>query len=250
MKIIILAAGQGTRLRPLTKNIPKCMVKYQDKPLIDYILEVTKDIKKRYIVTGYKSKVLKEYLKEQNLTFIYNKDYNKNNMVASLFCAEEFMNDDLIISYSDIIYKKEVIESLINSKNDISVVVDKQWKKLWLQRMENPLDDAETLKIKDNKIIELGKKPKNYKEIEGQYIGLIKISKNIIQKVLAFYNNLPKDKYYDNKDFDNMYMTSFIQLIIDNLHEVNPIFINGGWLEIDCIEDLDTGFIEKEEEKC
>ncbi len=243
MKLIILAAGQGTRLQPLTNNIPKCMVKYQDKPLIDYILEVTKDIEKRYIVTGYKSEVLKEYLKEQNLTFIYNKDYNKTNMVTSLFCAKEFMNDDLIISYSDIIYKKEVIEKLIKSKYDISVVVDKQWKKLWLQRMQNPLDDAETLKIKDNKIIELGKKTKDYSEIEGQYIGLIKISKNIIQKVLAFYNNLSKDRYYDNKDFDNMYMTSFIQLIIDNLHEVNPIFINGSWLEVDCIEDLNTKMI-------
>lgn len=243
MKLIILAAGQGTRLQPLTNNIPKCMVKYQDKPLIDYILEVTKDIEKRYIVTGYKSEVLKEYLKEQNLTFIYNKDYNKTNMVTSLFCAKEFMNDDLIISYSDIIYKKEVIEKLIKSKYDISVVVDKQWKKLWLQRMQNPLDDAETLKIKDNKIIELGKKTKDYSEIEGQYIGLIKISKNTIQKILAFYNNLSKDRYYDNKDFDNMYLTSFIQLIIDNLHEVNPIFINGSWLEVDCIEDLNTKMI-------
>lgn len=243
MKLIILAAGQGTRLQPLTNNIPKCMVKYQDKPLIDYILEVTKDIEKRYIVTGYKSEVLKEYLKEQNLTFIYNKDYNKTNMVTSLFCAKEFMNDDLIISYSDIIYKKEVIEKLIKSKYDISVVVDKQWKKLWLQRMQNPLDDAETLKIKDNKIIELGKKTKDYSEIEGQYIGLIKISKNTIQKILAFYNNLSKDRYYDNKDFDNMYMTSFIQLIIDNLYDVNPIFINGSWLEVDCIEDLNTKMI-------
>lgn len=243
MKLIILAAGQGTRLQPLTNNIPKCMVKYQDKPLIDYILEVTKDIEKRYIVTGYKSEVLKEYLKEQNLTFIYNKDYNKTNMVTSLFCAKEFMNDDLIISYSDIIYKKEVIEKLIKSKYDISVVVDKQWKKLWLQRMQNPLDDAETLKIKDNKIIELGKKTKDYSEIEGQYIGLIKISKNTIQKILAFYNNLSKDRYYDNKDFDNMYLTSFIQLIIDNLYDVNPIFINGSWLEVDCIEDLNTKMI-------
>ncbi|RXJ77288.1 sugar nucleotidyltransferase [Arcobacter sp. F155] len=243
MKLIILAAGQGTRLRPLTNNIPKCMVKYQDKPLIDYILEVTKDIEKRYIVTGYKSEVLKEYLKEQNLTFIYNKNYNKTNMVTSLFCAKEFMNDDLIISYSDIIYKKEVIEKLIKSKYDISVVVDKQWKKLWLQRMQNPLDDAETLKIKDNKIIELGKKTKDYSEIEGQYIGLIKISKNTIQKILAFYNNLSKDRYYDNKDFDNMYLTSFIQLIIDNLYDVNPIFINGSWLEVDCIEDLNTKMI-------
>ena len=89
----------------------------------------------------------------------------------------------------------------------------------------------------DGKIIELGKKPKNYEEIQGQYIGLIKISKNIVKKVIKFYEKLPKDKMYDNKDFNNMYMTSFIQLIIDNLNDVYPVYIDGGWLEIDTIED-------------
>ena len=106
--------------------------------------------------------------------------------------------------------------------------------------MENPLEDAETLKIKDDKIIELGKKPQNYSEIEGQYIGLIKISKNIVNKVIDYYDSLDKNKLYDAKDFDNMYMTSFIQMAIDNLVDVKPVYINGGWVEIDSVEDLNS----------
>ena len=76
-------------------------------------------------------------------------------MVSTLFNAKEFMDDDIIISYADIIYKKEVLEKLIASSADFSVVVDEAWKNLWSLRMENPLEDAETLKIVDGNIVEL-----------------------------------------------------------------------------------------------
>ena len=240
MKMIILAAGQGTRLRPLTNDKPKCMVKYQGKPIIDYILDVAKEcsVKNIALVNGYKKEVLEEYLSDEKLNFYTNKEFDSTNMVSTLFCAKDFMDDDIIISYADIVYKKEVLEKLIKSKEDFSVVVDRKWRELWFQRMENPLDDAETLKIKDGKILELGKKPKSYDEIEEQYIGLIKISKNILNKVIDFYENLDRNKMYDGKDFDNMYMTSFIQMIIDNLLDVKPVFIDGGWVEVDCVEDM------------
>ena len=240
MKAIILAAGQGTRLRPLTNNKPKCMVEYQNKPIIDYILETMKEcqVLDVAVINGYKKDVLEDYLKNDILTFYTNKDYDITNMVSTLFCAKDFMNDDLIISYADIVYKKEVLEKLIDSKDDFSVVVDRKWKELWSQRMENPLEDAETLKIKDGKIIEVGKVPNSYDEIEGQYIGLIKISKNIMNRVIQYYEGLDKDKLFDGKNFNNMYMTSFIQMIIDNLTDVKPVFIDGGWVEVDCIDDL------------
>ena len=105
--------------------------------------------------------------------------------------------------------------------------------------MENPLDDAETMKLDENKnIIELGKSPASYADIEGQYIGLIKISAKAIAQVVAFYNSLDKTKLYDGKDFNDMYMTSFLQMIIDNLMPVRAELINGGWIEIDCEDDM------------
>lgn len=240
MKALILAAGEGKRLRPLTNDIPKCMVEYQGMTIIDSILEAMKgcEFRKIAVVCGYKAEVLREYLKDEDIVFYQNAKFNKTNMVSTLFCAEDFMDDDLIISYGDIVYEKGILEKLIKSENDLSVVVDRKWKELWMQRMSNPLDDCETLKIKSNKIIELGKKPKSYGEIEGQYIGLIKISQKVILKVIEFYKELDKEKDYDNQDFDNMYMTSFIQMIINKLMDVNPVFIDGGWNEIDFIDDL------------
>jgi len=242
MKAIILAAGTGSRLMPLTKDVPKCMVEYQGKPIINYILEAMEDchLKDVAIVGGYKQDILENYLSKKDLTFFTNKDYNKTNMVSTLFQAKDFMDDDLIISYADIAYKKEVLEKLINSKGDFSVVIDRKWKELWSQRMDDPLDDAETLKIKNGNIVELGKKPNSYDDIEGQYIGLIKISKNVINKVVNFYDNLNEDQLYNGKDFNKMYMTSFIQMIIDELIDVMPVFIDGGWVEIDAIDDLQS----------
>ena len=189
MKMIILAAGQGSRLRPLTNDVPKCMVKYQGKPIIDYILETAKksNINNIAIVNGYKKEVLEEYLKNKNILFFTNKKFDKTNMVYTLFCAKEFMDDDLIISYADIIYKKEILEKLMSSEGNFCVVIDRKWRELWGQRMENPLKDAETIKIKNRKIVEIGKKPNSYNDIEGQYIGLIKISKETLNIIKELY---------------------------------------------------------------
>lgn len=240
MKTIVLAAGQGIRLKPLTDNQPKCMVKFKDKSIIDYILEANKDlgINDISIVCGYKKEVIEN--QGYNAKLYFNPKYDSTNMVSTLFCAESEMNDDLIISYADIIYEKEVLEKLINDKSDFAVVVDRKWKELWDMRMENPLEDAETMKIdRDGYIYELGKKPQSYEEIQGQYIGLIKFSKNFLPKVINHYKNLDKNAIYDNKNFDNMYMTSFIQSLIDNVQKANAVYIDRGWIEIDSLKDLE-----------
>tara|TARA_B110000503_G_C7101615_1_gene394041 strand:- start:235 stop:987 length:753 start_codon:yes stop_codon:yes gene_type:complete len=240
MKMIIVAAGQGIRLRPLTNNKPKCMVEYDEKPIIDYILDAADhcNITDIAVVNGYKKEVLESYLEDRGCTFFTNEEFDATNMVTSLFTAKEFMNDDLIISYADIVYKPEILEKLMASNADFSVVVDNEWKELWSLRMESPLEDAETMKIRDGNIVELGKKPISYDEIEGQYIGLMKVSKSALSKLIKFYETLDRSKIYDGKDFYNMYMTSLIQMVIDHIMDVTPVFINGGWIEIDSVEDI------------
>ena len=85
------------------------------------------------------------------------------------FCAEHEMDGDLTISYGDIIYTDKVLNQITQNKSDIVVAVDKNWRELWALRMEDPLKDAETLKMDANcNIVELGKKPSSYGEIEGQ----------------------------------------------------------------------------------
>lgn len=239
MKTIILAAGQGTRLRPLTNNKPKCMVELLGKPLIEHQLDVlnSKGIEDIYVATGY----LEEKIDYPQIKGKYfNPRYDKTNMVVSLFSAFDVMEgDDLLITYGDIVYSDNVIEQVLNNDSEIGVVVDKGWKTYWEARMENPLDDAETLKVNESgDIIELGKKAKNIDEIQGQYIGMIKIRKDFVPKFISFYEGLDKNGIYDGKDFDNMYMTSFLQKITEELIALKPIYINNGWMEIDEPSDL------------
>ncbi len=243
MRVIILAAGQGTRLRPLTNNKPKCMVELKNKPLVRYQLDLFEkfNISDINIVTGY----LEEKINFNNVKKFYNPKFDTTNMVSTLFCAKELFDgtEDILISYGDIVYNDNVLQSIIDSTDQISVVVDKNWKEYWSARMDNPLNDVETLKIDENGFIkELGKKPNSYDDIEGQYIGLIKIRKDIVEKIKNFYETLDKGILYDEKDYNHMYMTSFLQLISDNLTLLSPIYINNGWMEID--EPTDLNFIE------
>ena len=239
MRVIILVAGQGTRLRPLTNDRPKCMVELNKKPLIQYQLDLFKEfcINDINVVTGY----LEEKINFESINKFYNPDYASTNMLYTLFCAKELFDgsDDILISYGDIIYNSEVLTKIMDSKGKVNVVVDRDWKDYWQARMDNPLEDAETLKIDDNgSIKELGKKATSYDDIEGQYIGLIKIRKDFVVDFKNYYENLDNTSVYDGKDYNNMYMTSFLQLITENVEPLNPVFIHNGWMEIDAPSDL------------
>jgi choline kinase len=241
MKMIILAAGQGTRLRPHTDSVPKCMVMLNGKPLIYYQLETARrvGITDIIVVGGYKAEVLREYLEDKNVRLLVNHEFEVTNMVSTLFCAESELNGDLIISYSDIVYSTQVLLNLINCNNPRSTVVDSSWRELWSKRMDNPLSDAETMKLDaDGFITELGKKPIGYHEIEGQYIGLTKIIGSVIDETVHFYHKLDRSIIYDGKNFDNMYMTSFLQLMINNHMPIKAAIISGGWFEVDSNDDL------------
>ena len=248
MKAVILAAGFGSRLMPLTQSVPKTMVEYQGRSLIDYEISALKaaGVREIAVVGGYKFEVLREFLKKkfQVDRLFENKNYDKTNMLATLFCARKFLQEcvdegrDLIVSYADIVYFEDTARRLLEAKGELCIVVDRAWRELWEKRFENPLEDAETLKIKDGKIKELGKKPSSYADIEAQYIGLFKFSHAFLPEVLAFYDGLDRSALYDGKDFENMYMTSFLQGLIDKFGGAQAVVIEGNWREIDFKKDL------------
>ena len=162
-------------------------------------------------------------------------------MVESLFSALSFIEKegDLIIAYGDIVYEQENLETLLASDDEIALMIDLKWRDLWSLRLENPLDDAETLVMDEhNYVTELGKKPDSYERIQGQYTGLIKIRSNKIAEFVKFYQLLDRNALYDGKDFDNMYMTSFLQLLINSGWKTKAVLVENGWLEIDSVEDL------------
>jgi len=237
---LILAAGEGTRLRPLTDSLPKALVPLLNKPLIMHQIETLEKsgIDNIKIVTGYKS----EKLENLGYPTIKNNLFNRTNMVESLFCARNFLKEskeDILISYGDIVYEKKNLEIVLDTIGDIVVMVDDGWLTLWSERNEDPLNDAETLKFnKEGYIYEIGKKPKSIDDIESQYTGLIKISREKVNSLIAFYDSLERETKYDQRPFEQMYMTTFLQLLIEGSWSVKPAHINHGWLEVDTLEDL------------
>jgi choline kinase len=251
MKVIILAAGQGTRLRPLTDDRPKCMVEVNGRSIIERQLDTMhccgikdEDIT---IVTGYRSDVLINRFKDTKINFIVNKEYETTNMVCSLMCARSLMEkeDDIIISYGDIIYSENVFEKILNANDDMSVIVDDGWYEYWSERCENPLDDAETLMFdKDSYLTEIGQKTTELSKVQSQYIGLMRFKGQGLKNVLNLAteakrrsdNSVPL--WRTTRNYNKMYMTDLLQGLIDEGNKLRAVHIQRGWFEIDDSDDL------------
>lgn len=241
-RALILAAGQGTRLRPLTNDRPKCLVPLLGKSLLEHQVATLRYCKVDdiHIATGYRA----DQIESLGFETSFNPNFDSTNMVESLFCATPFiekdLTQDLVISYGDIVYQPSRLQRLLTANSEIALLSDTNWRALWSLRLENPLEDAETFRVdKDGRVLELGKIPNDYSEIQGQYTGLIKIRSDVIAKVANFYKSLDREATYDGKDFQNMYMTSFLQQVIERDFDVRAIPVASGWLEVDSVEDLE-----------
>ena len=229
MILLILASGSGERLKHKTKKIPKCLVKVNGKPIIEYMDNFINCFEKVYIVAGYKSNKIRKFFKNKNVVVIYNKNYNKTNMVHSIFCASKYIKDDVVISYSDIIFDYSIFKLL--KKKVTLMPIKKDWLKIWKKRMshEKINKDAEDLVIKRNKLISIGNKINKILP-KYQFMGLIKIIYKDLLKMEKFYIKL------NNKKID---FTSFINLmLLKNKISINCIKTNKFWYEIDTYRDL------------
>lgn len=251
MKVVILAAGQGTRLRPLTDDRPKCMVEVNGKSIIERQLDTMRacgvqdeDIT---IVCGYCSDVLKDKFKDTNIHFIVNEQYDTTNMVCSLMCAKPLLEseEDIIISYGDIIYEEPVFKKILEAEDDISVIVDDGWFRYWSERFENPLDDAETLIFDQNDYLtEIGQKTKNLAWVQSQYIGLMRFRGSGLKQMLAVNEEAERrDRegqtlWRTTRNYAKMYMTDLLQGLIDEGYNLRAVHIHRGWFEIDDRDDL------------
>lgn len=233
MRAIILAAGRGSRMKHLTSNKPKCLVNLKGKPLLEWQLKAIKDagIKEIAIVTGYKKELLAHY----KLVEFHNNSWLHTNMVVSLTCAEEWLKKGpCVISYSDIFYEKSAIVSLINCSASLAITYDPNWLSIWNKRFDDPLSDAETFRINtSNQILEIGNRPNCIEEVQGQFMGLLRITPESWKEIVNILSELPPTIR------KKIQMTNILQnIVIKKRLAVLGIPYGDAWGEVDTFEDL------------
>jgi choline kinase len=233
MKAIILAAGRGSRLKSMTDDRPKCLVEVQGRRLLDIQIAALSDagIAEIAIVTGYR----REMLALPDVKEFHNPDWARTNMVASLACAAEWLEQDVcIVSYSDIFYPAAAPKLLVDHTADLAITYDPDWRKQWEARFGDPLLDAETFRLDaTGNVAEIGRKPQRVEEIEGQYMGLLRFAPAGWAEIARLRATLPPETR------DKIDMTSTLQRIVE-AGRVNlaAVPFRGEWGEIDTELDL------------
>ena len=226
-KVIIIAAGMGSRLKPLPSLKPKCMVKVNGIPIIEYQIKayLNAGILEEHIniVTGYKEDIIRIYLKKYypRINIITNKDHTTTNNMFSLYLALSMIgNNSIILSNGDCVYDDRIILEFLQYDSINSVASDK-----------NKFSEESMKIIVDNNKITHISKDIARKDAYGNSIDLYKIDISSIKMLNKIINNiLNKDK------------TLWAELALDELFksvEFNPYNIKSrNWMEIDNYDDL------------
>src|SRR5579859_2493648 len=166
MRALILAAGRGSRLGALTKDRPKCLVEFANKPLIERQISALRrgGATSIGVVRGYRAALIEL----SGVTYFENPRWSETNMVASLVTAATWLRaEPTIVSYSDIFYRHELVQNLVAAAGSLVIAYDREWRRLWTRRFADPLKDAETFRADaSGKLVDIGGKTSDISEIE------------------------------------------------------------------------------------
>lgn len=235
---VILAAGRGSRMRELTREHPKCLLRLAGRPLLFWQLDALRaaGVRRILVVRGY----LREQLDPTALGLapdafetVDNPHWDQSNMVRTLLCAFPLLGEaDALVSYSDIVYAPSHVRALRASQGEIGITYDVRWEGLWRLRNGNPLDDAETFKAREGRLLEIGGRPQRLEDVQGQYMGLLKLSPGGREQIRSHVDGLPAAAA------DRLDMTALLRDLLAKHVEVSAVAVSGMWCECDTREDI------------
>ena len=226
MKALILAAGLGTRLAPLTDSVPKCMVKVNHLTIIEKQIEnlISNDIKDITVVSGYKNDVLEAFVanKYPFIKFITNENYLNNNNMFSAYLARNYLSgESFYMMNADVFFDENIIAELSKDKYKNAIATQKG----------EYIEESMKIKYDGDKITAISKQIEK-KEAYGTTIDVYKFSKEASE---AFFQKCVD--YIENKNELNLWSEVAINDIFNEINFI-PCIIKGRWVEIDNFEDL------------
>ena len=233
MKAVILAAGIASRLRPLTDNTPKCLLNVGNKKILELTIEnlLANNISDIIIVTGYLETLVKSFIKERfpqlKFEFIYNELYASTNNIYSLWLTKDrFLNNDMLLMDSDIIFDKQIITELINSGYENCLA---------LKRHNVGEEEIKVKTDESSKILEISKEviPS---EAAGESIGIELFEKKSLTELFKIIDHKIK---VENKV--NIFYESAFQDFINNNGSIYTVDVTLYYCtEIDTASDLES----------
>lgn len=252
MKAIIVNAGFEKQLLPLIEDKPKGMLEIKGKTILERQVEVLNacHITDIVVVRGYKG----EMIQLPRLRYYDNRDYEKSYILSSFFAAQAEMEKSVLFLYGDIIFDRAVLEKLLQSKADISLVVDRAWYDAH-QQGKVPLGvERELVVMKEppentyrfvpsstnHAIVSIGQNL-DRDEAHGEFIGMAMFSPKGIELLKKEYQRLRemdgKGVFHEASSFQMASLADMFQELIDRGYPVTAVDIYKGWMEIDTFED-------------
>ena len=233
MKTVILAAGVSARLRPLTNDKPKCLLKIGSKTILERTLDnlLAYNLDDIIIVTGYFEEQIKSFVKRYypklNVTYIFNEQYDTTNNIYSLWMTKELVkNNEMLLLDSDILFDKKILELLIKS----------EYRNCLALRSDHKLSDEEIkVRLNSDKSIAEISKTVDLKLAIGESIGIEKFSVEFTNKLFEILDK----KILDEKRINIFYEAAF-QEAIDEGEKIYAVDIGKlKCIELDFVEDIE-----------
>src|SRR5262245_23178421 len=242
MQVIVIGAGRGRRLMPTTADAPKCFAEVAGKRLIDWAVDAFRanGLNDICFIGGYRiEKVRAEYPQFQ---FRHNADWENNNILASLFYAEDLMDQPFICCYSDILFTADIIGRLAAAPADMALGVDTAWLARYEHRTDHPPDDAEKVTVHNGRISHVHRQIQE-QEAYGEYIGVAKFSAAGATRLREHYQrarrNFAGRPWREAKSFEKAYKILLFQEMIESGEQFSHVDTPGGYIEVDTQQDFE-----------
>ena len=244
VKAIIVAAGIGSRLGELTKEFPKSLIDINGKSILERQISLFKKfgIDNIVIIRGPH----REKFSFNDVKYVNDDDYENHNLLGSLMVAEDELNEDVIISYGDIVFDEIILEQILAFSGNAGLAIDYNWEKNYSEKSKELLGKVSVVTIENNYISNIGyyeNIDKNPGSILGEFIGIMKLSPQSVNYFVTKYNELKRNhdgKFHDSPSINFAIITDMINELLQHGIKFTPIKISGKWYEIDTPEDLEA----------
>ena len=241
MKAIFIAAGEGSRMKELTRNTPKPLIEVNGKSILERQISILKkfNITEILIITG----PFPNKYKFQDVLYSNDQNFKDHDQLGSLGTAINQIDDDVLIIFADILFDESVLLEVCKNNSDIVIAVDMNWEK-YEARNAYPIDEADKVSLFNGNVKRIFKQKisDDEKYSIGEFIGLMKINHNgsdIFRKVFSDLQHAHIGKFHDADSFKKAKLVDFLQEMIERGIKIEPQIIDGKWCEIDTLQDLE-----------